>query len=156
MSKTISQSGTMTISDSSCSSGAGLYAQSGIDGTITGTTLSGNVASSNGGAFYLSTATGWLLDTVVLDGNEAVYGGAGYLLQSELELLNSTVQLNTADYGGGVAMDSLSTLLSTKTDWATDKLDNAPEDIYMVSSTTTFGFDGVHTFTCSGAGDDCI
>ncbi|MDD5727410.1 MAG: hypothetical protein PHV59_02495, partial [Victivallales bacterium] len=102
-----SQTGTLTISDSTIqgntsntASGGGLYYESNSL-TITNSSFLENTSAKNGGGFYVVGAQVAVIQSTVGNNVSGKHGGGIYSDSSDFFILNSTVANNTADENGG-------------------------------------------------------
>ncbi|MEQ1506579.1 MAG: hypothetical protein ABMB14_30400, partial [Myxococcota bacterium] len=102
-------------------------------------TIAGGGASAND----LSGARPWdhVMERVELRGNTSPNGAGTDVFQTHLVLIDSVLEENTADLGGGVYVWPGSTLSVVASDFGVDALDNVPDDAWDGRSNVGWGDD---------------
>lgn len=128
--------------------GAGIHVTAPL--TLSGVTLSANVATGNGGGIFCGAQVD--AQATTLDGNRSTGSGAGIFVESGTSTFqSSTVVSNVASAPGGGARVYGGTLVSTGSDWGTGGTDNAPDDVSAGSQVLSDkGADA--SFTCDTGG----
>ena len=169
--------GSATIRDNDADDGGGVF-MTDSSNSLSNATVSGNTADYGAGLLS-EDYNGQTVDSVDFSSNVGSYGGGIYVYGGSMDLSNSTLDGNTADYGGGILLIqsgdlSIDTctittngatgggnggglllyagdLTSKSTDWGSGSSDNNPEDIYSwVTDSVSSGTTG--TFTCDETG----
>ncbi|MBX2796521.1 MAG: putative metal-binding motif-containing protein [Myxococcales bacterium] len=128
-------------------------------------TVEGNVARVGGGIRTFGSPIGpssVVITNSVIRNNEALgTGGALHVTHDGyVRIVSSVVTDNVAGYSGGAAFVATSVnavLESSLTHWGGPGDDNGPNDIVLSKQfdATPYDFDGVASFTCSGATSTC-
>lgn len=146
-----------TLSDNTGGIGGGL-AMNG-DGfmaslSMTGCTISGNVADENGGGMVLFEVPTVQIDSTTIVDNDSLDGGGITIGGSVVTLTDSSVQRNTASTAGGglLLYGGIGELASIDSDWGTAANDNTPQDVVVVGVGTWGGYGPGASFVCDVTG----
>ncbi|RME22607.1 MAG: hypothetical protein D6798_15375 [Deltaproteobacteria bacterium] len=129
-----------------------------VDGSLTlsDSIVHDNIATYSGGAAYVDgtndTTVSFTLGYSLVEDNEAQYGAGAAVFGGTAVCVGDSSSVagylnNTADFGGAIISEE-SSLRSTGCDWGSGSTDNAPEDIYLITSGNTYDYGSDEDFTC--------
>ena len=115
--------------------------------TDDGTSSASSNSATDGGGFYSADAC--TIEAFIFSSNSASeHGGGGVLGDSSLTLTDAILINNEATSGGGVYVYD-GTLTSDASDWGGELDANTPDDVSLASSSTTYDYEGVASFSCT-------
>ncbi|MCK6505149.1 putative metal-binding motif-containing protein [Myxococcota bacterium] len=144
------------ISDCAADYGGGIAVGDG-DASVTDSILTDNVANYSGGAAYVDgsgdVSAGMSLSSSIVELNEAQYGGGVAVFEAAFACSGSSgVEAgffdNEGSLGGAAFVDTPESFRSNTCDWGEGSTDNTPVDIFVVVSENEYDYGNDASFTC--------
>jgi hypothetical protein len=140
----------LTITNGSATTGGGIDNDAGTL-TLTGDTISGNVASANGGGVYTETGGSTTLANDTMFNDSATSGGGGiFNAGGTVSLTNDTLSGNSAASGGGIDNSSGATSISNSILVNSTCTGTVVDGEYNVESDNTCGFGSSDVVSSTG------